>query len=68
MSYDRPQSSEIEAILAVADKIAKRSHHLRFVLDDKKRDEFLKLSSALAVKARSARYEEVDIPLPALRA
>lgn len=47
MPYDRPQAAEIEAILAVAEKIAKRTN-TQFVVDNEKRDAFIRLGAALA--------------------
>lgn len=47
MPYDRPQGAEIETILAVAEKIAKRTN-MQFVVDNEKRDAFIRLSVALS--------------------
>lgn len=46
MPNDRPQPAKVEAILAAAEKMARRNHQT-FVVDDAKRDDFLKFSAAL---------------------
>lgn len=56
MPSDRPQADEIKAILAVAEKIAKRTN-TRFVVDEKKRDAFIKLSAALAQSSLDDEYQ-----------
>lgn len=47
MPYNRPQTAEIETILAAAEKIAKRTN-TQFIVNDQKRDAFIRFGADLS--------------------